>query len=58
MIKMYTINEIKQKIRPITIKYGLNTIILFGSYAKGIADENSDLDFVMDKGNIKDLLLI
>lgn len=53
---MYTINEIKQKITPIAIRYGLKNISLFGSYAKGIADEDSDLDFVMDKGNLHGLI--
>ena len=29
------------------------SICLFGSYAKGNANEDSDLDFVMDKGELK-----
>ena len=28
---------------------------MFGSYARGEATENSDLDFVMDKGDLKGL---
>ena len=52
----YTIDEIKQKIAPIARDYGLDSISLFGSYAKGKADENSDLDFVMDKGDLTGLI--
>ena len=29
---------------------------LFGSYARGKATENSDVDFLIDKGEIKGLL--
>ena len=45
----------KKKVTPIVIKYGVNTFSLFGSYARGEANEDSDLDFVMDKGDLKGL---
>lgn len=45
---MYTMNEIKEKIEPIAKKYDLEKVYLFGSYARGEADEESDLDFVVD----------
>lgn len=53
---IYTIEEIKNKIIPIAQDYGINSISLFGSYAKGKANENSDLDFVMDKGELTGLI--
>ena len=53
---IYTIEEIKNKIIPIARDYGINSISLFGSYAKGKANENSDLDFVMDKGELTGLI--
>ena len=40
---------------PIVIKYGINTFSLFGSYARGEANDDSDLDFVMDKGDLRGL---
>ena len=48
---VYTIDEIRKRIVPIVIKYGIASIALFGSYARGEATEESDLDFVMDKGD-------
>ena len=53
---MYTIEEIKEKITPIVRDYGINSISLFGSYAKGTANENSDIDLVMDKGKLTGLI--
>ena len=51
--KIYTINEIKQIITPIVEKYGVDAIYLFGSYAKGYATEQSDIDFRIDKGDVR-----
>ncbi len=57
MLKLiYTIDEIKNKITPIAQEYGINSISLFGSYAKGTAHEDSDLDFIMDKGELTGLI--
>nr|WP_096815348.1 nucleotidyltransferase domain-containing protein [Lactococcus piscium] len=39
-----TIDEIKEKVTPIAKKYGIKEVYLFGSYARGEADENSDID--------------
>ena len=52
----YTIEEIKDKVTPIAQEYGLNRLSLFGSYARGEAKENSDIDFIMDDGEINGLL--
>ena len=52
----YTIDEIKTKAMPIAIRYGVDSFSLFGSYARGDADEKSDLDFLMQKGSMKGLL--
>ena len=48
--KVYTINEIRQIARPIASRYGIAALYLFGSYARGEADENSDLDFLVYGG--------
>lgn len=45
---VYTIDEIKNKIIPIAIKYNLKAVFLFGSYARGTANENSDIDLIID----------
>ncbi|MEB5917760.1 nucleotidyltransferase domain-containing protein [Enterococcus innesii] len=44
---MYTLTEIKQIVLPIAKKYGVAEMYLFGSYARGEADEQSDLDFAV-----------
>ena len=44
----YALDEIRQKIAPIAIKYQLPAVYLFGSYARGSANADSDLDFLVD----------
>ena len=50
---MFTIEEIKKKSVPIAKKYGVKKLSLFGSYARGEADEKSDVDFLFNNGNGK-----
>lgn len=38
---VFTIEDIKHRITPIT-KYGIDSFSLFGSYAKGLANDGSD----------------
>lgn len=45
---VYTIQEIKNKVLPILEKYRIPAMYLFGSYARGDATEESDLDFLID----------
>lgn len=45
---IYTTDEIKNIITPIAIKYNLKAVFLFGSYARGTANENSDIDLIID----------
>jgi predicted nucleotidyltransferase len=51
----FTINEIIELTAPIAEQYGIDSLYLFGSYARGNADENSDIDFRVDSGLIRDL---
>ena len=53
---IYTIKEIKNKIKPILNKYGIYDIYLFGSYARGEANNNSDIDIYCESGNIRTLI--
>ncbi|MBR3498972.1 MAG: nucleotidyltransferase domain-containing protein [Selenomonadaceae bacterium] len=53
--KVYTLEEIRAKAVPIAKKYGVKKLSLFGSYARGEADAQSDLDFLVDDGEIKSL---
>ena len=53
---VYTIKEIKSRIKPILNKYGINEIYLFGSYARGEAKSTSDIDIYCENGNIRTLI--
>ncbi len=47
--------EIKQGLRLICRKYGIQTVYLFGSYAYNNPDRFSDLDFIVDYGKCQGL---
>lgn len=53
-----TIKQIKERIFPILKKHNINEIYLFGSYARGEANNNSDVDIYCEHGDIKSLLKI
>ena len=44
---MHDIITIKKIIGPIAKSYGIKRIYLFGSYAKGTATRNSDIDLLI-----------
>ena len=46
---IYTISEIREKLRPIAVQYGLSEVYLFGSYARGTATEESDIDLLINR---------
>ncbi|MCX4303172.1 MAG: nucleotidyltransferase domain-containing protein [Clostridia bacterium] len=46
--KIYTIEEIKQVLEEILKNEPVKQVILFGSYAKEEADNNSDIDLIID----------
>lgn len=52
----YTLDEIKEKTIPIALTYGIQSLSLFGSYARNEADDNSDVDICIEKGSLRSLL--
>ena len=50
-----TIKQIKERIRPIMAKHKVEDVYLFGSYARGEANSNSDVDLYCSSGDIKNL---
>ena len=46
---MLTVKEIQERTVPIAKKHGIIGLYLFGSYAKGNATENSDIDLRVDR---------
>ena len=45
---VYTLDEIARRIRPVAEKYNLKAVYVFGSYARGEAREDSDVDLLID----------
>lgn len=50
-----TIKVIKEKVKPIMDKHKINNVYLFGSYARGEANSNSDVDIYCDSGDLRTL---
>ena len=55
---MTDVNTIRRDFMPIAAKYGLRRANLFGSYAKGKANEQSDVDLLIEKGRPLSLLML
>ena len=52
----YTIRELSEKLHPVFAAAPIYKAILFGSYAKGLASENSDVDICIDsRGELRGL---
>ena len=52
------IQTIRQKVCPIAERHGVAEMYLFGSRARGDNRPDSDYDFLISKGKVKDLLLL
>ena len=50
---VYTVEQIKRIASPIAQVYGVKSLSLFGSYARGEATESSDIDLLVDCGAIR-----
>ncbi|MEL1133788.1 nucleotidyltransferase domain-containing protein [Desulfitobacterium sp. THU1] len=55
LAQCYTIDEIKAIVSDVAERYGVERVVLFGSYARGDAKPNSDIDLRIDKGKIRGL---
>ena len=56
--KQEAITQIKKLTEPIFKEYGVEKAYVFGSYARGDYDENSDIDIIIVAKNIRSLLII
>ena len=50
-----TIKQIKDILRPIMTKHQINEVYLFGSYSRGEANRDSDVDIYCGSGDVKTL---
>jgi predicted nucleotidyltransferase len=54
--QIYTINDIRERVAPVARDYGIRTLSLFGSYARGEATSESDVDLrIVDRGDLRGL---
>lgn len=53
--KIYTIDEIRKMSYNLFQEYGIEKAYIFGSYARGEATNISDIDIMIQKGNLKTL---
>lgn len=53
MGNLLTIKDIQEKVSALGQQYGADRIFLFGSYARGTANEKSDIDLRIDRGCIR-----
>jgi predicted nucleotidyltransferase len=50
---IYTLDELREIIKPIAEKYDIPAVYIFGSYARGEATEDSDVDVLFDGRGVK-----
>ena len=50
-----TIKQIKERIKPVMAKHNITVVYLFGSYSRGEANRNSDVDIYCEQGDVKGL---
>ena len=57
---IYSVEDISRIVSPIAKRYGLRAVYLFGSYARGTATADSDIDLLIDTTGtqIKSLLQV
>lgn len=46
----HTIDDIRSVLHPVFVKHSVKKAILFGSYVKGLANSQSDVDLLLDSG--------
>ncbi len=52
-----TIDEIKNVVSEVAKQYGVKKVALFGSYSKNAQTSDSDIDLIIDKGELKGLFM-
>ena len=48
---VYTVDQIRRIAAPIAASYGVKSLSLFGSYARGEATDDSDIDLLLERGS-------
>ena len=53
--EILTIKQIKERIKPVIDKHGIDEVYLFGSNARGEANRDSDVDIYCSSGDVNSL---
>jgi predicted nucleotidyltransferase len=56
--RVYSLEEIAELIAPVARKYNIPKVYIFGSYARGEADADSDVDLMIEVGSLHGLEVI
>ena len=56
--RVLTLKEIRERVTPLAKEYGIDNLYLFGSYARGEAQQSSDVDFHCDPGKLSGLKFV
>lgn len=54
---VYSVDELRMIVSDIAKQYGVKKVSLFGSYSTGKQTSESDIDLLIDKGDIKGLFM-
>lgn len=58
VVSVYKIEEIAERVRPVAERHNIPKVYLFGSYARGKANEDSDVDLLIDAQNVNGLFAL
>lgn len=54
---IYTIDDLRTIVGSVAQQYGIKKVALFGSYSTGEQTPDSDVDLLIDKGDLKGLFM-
>ena len=58
MNEVYSVEQIREIVAPVAKKHGVERMFLFGSYARGDATADSDIDLRIDASGISDFFAL
>lgn len=56
-MSVYSIDELRAIVGDVACRYGVRKVALFGSYSNGTQTPESDIDLLIDKGELKGLFM-